>query len=108
MKPLTRLGGEGKTGKVLEVRGWDRESGYSVACVQWTFTGTSNVYRVGHKGKVDLKYIQEGQGGFYYRDHLGVLGKLLFFKFSTQNIPVKSDFFLRYERRYDLQAPYSG
>ena len=45
-----------------------------MACVQWTFTGTSNVYRVGHKGKVDLKYIQEGQGGFYYRDHLGILG----------------------------------
>jgi hypothetical protein len=29
---------------------------------------------VGHKGKVDLKYIQEGHGGFYYRDHLAVLG----------------------------------
>lgn len=42
--------------------------------MEWTSTGTTNVYRVGHKGKVDLKYIQEGHGGFYYRDHLAVLG----------------------------------
>lgn len=67
-------GGNGKTGKVIELRGWDRESGMSVACVEWSTTGTTNVYRVGHKGKVDLKYIQEGDGGFYYRDHLIVLG----------------------------------
>lgn len=67
-------GGEGKSGKVLEIRGWDRESGNSVACVQWNGSGCSNVYRVGHKGKVDLKYIQEGVGGFYYKDHLAVFG----------------------------------
>jgi len=30
--------------------------------------------KVGHKGKVDLKYIQEGSGGFYYKDHLPILG----------------------------------
>lgn len=69
-------GGSGKTGKVLELRGWDRESGFSVACVEWSATGTTNVYRIGHKGKVDLKYVQEGDGGFYYRDHLIVLGKI--------------------------------
>ena len=32
-------------------------------------------FRLGHKGKVDLKYIQEASGGFYYRDHLPILGK---------------------------------
>lgn len=69
------LGGCGKTGKVIELRGWDRESGLSVACVEWLTTGTTNVYRVGHKGKVDIKYVQEGDGGFYYRDHLIVFGK---------------------------------
>ena len=42
--------------------------------VEWTSTGTTNVYRVGHKGKVDLKYIQEAYGCSYYRDHLSVLG----------------------------------
>jgi E3 ubiquitin-protein ligase mind-bomb len=30
--------------------------------------------KVGHKGKVDLKYIQEGSGGYYYKDHLPILG----------------------------------
>jgi len=68
------LGGVGKTGKVLELRGWDRESGASVATVEWSATGTTNVYRVGHKGKVDLKYVQEGCGISYYRDHLSVMG----------------------------------
>ncbi|XP_046396249.1 E3 ubiquitin-protein ligase MIB2 [Ischnura elegans] len=68
-------GGEGKTGRVIDIRGWDNESGRSVANVTWTGTGSTNVYRVGHKGKVDLKYVQPGLGGFYYRDHLPVLGQ---------------------------------
>ena len=67
------VGGPGKQGKVLDIRGWDSESGRSVANVQWD-NGTTNVYRVGHKGKVDVKYVQEASGGFYYRDHLPKLG----------------------------------
>ena len=63
-------------GKVTDVRGWDSESGRSVAAVTWS-SGSTNVYRVGHKGKVDLKYIQAAAGGYYYRDHLPVLGKLV-------------------------------
>nr|XP_057940521.1 E3 ubiquitin-protein ligase MIB2 isoform X2 [Doryrhamphus excisus] len=67
-------GGEGKVGKVVDIRGWDTESGRSVASVTWT-NGTTNVYRMGHKGKVDLKYVSDGQGGFYYKDHLPKLGE---------------------------------
>lgn len=67
-------GGEGKIGKVSDIRGWDSESGRSVAHVTWA-SGSTNVYRVGHKGKVDLKYITASSGGFYYKDHLPVLGK---------------------------------
>nr|KAG5706441.1 hypothetical protein BaRGS_032834 [Batillaria attramentaria] len=67
-------GGEGKIGKVSDIRGWDSESGRSVAHVTWT-SGSTNVYRVGHKGKVDLKYITPSSGGFYYKDHLPVLGE---------------------------------
>lgn len=67
-------GGEGKIGKVSDIRGWDSESGRSVAHVTWT-SGSTNVYRVGHKGKVDLKYITPSSGGFYYRDHLPTLGE---------------------------------
>nr|CAD7261111.1 unnamed protein product [Timema shepardi] len=67
-------GGEGKTGRVIDIRGWDNESGRSVANVTWT-SGSTNVYRLGHKGKVDLKYVQDAAGGYYYRDHLPVLGQ---------------------------------
>ncbi|XP_052213895.1 E3 ubiquitin-protein ligase MIB2-like isoform X2 [Dreissena polymorpha] len=68
-------GGEGKIGKVTDIRGWDSESGRSVAAVQWS-SGATNVYRVGHKGKVDLKFIQAAGGGFYYKDHLPILGEV--------------------------------
>ncbi|KAM4610555.1 E3 ubiquitin-protein ligase MIB2 isoform 1-T1 [Polymixia lowei] len=67
-------GGEGKVGKVVDIRGWDTESGRSVASVTWS-NGTTNVYRMGHKGKVDLKYMSDVQGGFYYKDHLPKLGE---------------------------------
>ena len=72
------VGGEGKVGKVVDIRGWDTESGRSVASVTWS-NGTTNVYRMGHKGKVDLKYVSDGQGGFYYKDHLPKLGKTVYF-----------------------------
>ncbi|XP_071946064.1 E3 ubiquitin-protein ligase MIB2-like isoform X3 [Antedon mediterranea] len=69
-------GGEGKHGKVNDIRGWDTESGRSVANVTWS-AGTTNVYRIGHKGKVDLKYIQDAPGSYYYKDHLPRLGEKL-------------------------------
>ena len=62
----------------MEIRGWDNESCRSVASVSWV-TGSTNVYRLGHKGNVDLKYIQPATGGFYYRDHMPILGKWKFF-----------------------------
>ena len=64
-------------GKVSDIRGWDSESGRSVAHVTWG-SGSMNVYRMGHKGKVDLKYTHATSGGSYYRDHLPVLGELEF------------------------------
>lgn len=59
---------------VVEIRGWDNISCRSVANVSWV-SGSTNVYRLGHKGNVDLKYVQPASGGFYYRDHMPVLGK---------------------------------
>lgn len=67
-------GGEGKSGRVMEIRGWDNESCRSVANVSWV-TGSTNVYRLGHKGNVDLKYIVPTSGGHYYKDHMPVLGQ---------------------------------
>lgn len=69
-------GGEGSPGIVIDIRGWDGETGRSVANVAWC-NGTSNVYRLGHKGKVDLKYLHQSAGGFYYRDHIPILGLVL-------------------------------
>ncbi|XP_035697228.1 E3 ubiquitin-protein ligase MIB2-like isoform X1 [Branchiostoma floridae] len=66
-------GGPGNTGKVIEIRGWDNESGNSVVQVTWS-SGATNVYRLGHKGKVDVKYTQDATGGYYYKDHLPKLG----------------------------------
>lgn len=80
-------GGEGKVGKVVDIRGWDQESGRSVASVTWS-NGTTNVYRMGHKGKVDLKYVSDVQGGFYYKEHLPKLGNiyLVIYLFTYTNI----------------------
>jgi hypothetical protein len=70
------LGGSGNSGRVADVRGWSSESDKSVVSVRWP-NGTSNVYRVGHNGKVDLRYVTDAVGGTYYREHLPVLGTLL-------------------------------
>ena len=71
---MTRVaGGDGKQGKVLDIRGWDTETERSVANILWQ-SGTANVYRLGHKGKADLKYRVAAAGGYYYRDHHPVLG----------------------------------
>lgn len=58
----------------MEIRGWANESCRSVANVTWV-TGSTNVYRLGHKGNVDLKYLQAAIGGYYYREHMPILGK---------------------------------
>lgn len=58
----------------MEIRGWDNESCRSVANVSWS-SGSTNVYRLGHKGNVDLKYVLPASGGYYYRDHMPVLGQ---------------------------------
>ncbi|XP_022104151.1 E3 ubiquitin-protein ligase MIB2-like isoform X2 [Acanthaster planci] len=75
-------GGEGKVGKITDIRGWDVESGRSVASVSWSGSAT-NVYRVGHKGKVDLKYTQDAIGGYYYKEHLPKLGE------DLQTVPMQ-------------------
>jgi len=92
------VGGEGKVGKVVDIRGWDTESGRSVASVTWS-NGTTNVYRMGHKGKVDLKYVSDGQGGFYYKDHLPKLGKgVLLYNISCSYSVIDTVDYRKHER----------
>lgn len=68
-------GGQNKVGTVIDIRGWDNESGRSVATVTWQ-SGNTNVYRLGYKGCVDLCYSEPAIGGTYYRDHLPLVGKI--------------------------------
>ncbi|XP_015433480.1 PREDICTED: E3 ubiquitin-protein ligase MIB2 [Dufourea novaeangliae] len=67
-------GGRGRTGRVMDIRGWDNESSRSVATVTWS-KGSTNVYRLGYKGCVDLCYVEEATAGTYYNEHLPLLGQ---------------------------------
>ncbi|XP_063987634.1 E3 ubiquitin-protein ligase MIB2 [Diachasmimorpha longicaudata] len=67
-------GGPGKIGRVMDIRGGDNESSRSVATVTWA-SGSTNVYRLGYKGCVDLCYVEEAKCGTYYKEHLPVLGQ---------------------------------
>ncbi|KAK3104710.1 hypothetical protein FSP39_008391 [Pinctada imbricata] len=93
-------GGEGKVGRVTDIRGWDAESGRSVAHVTWQ-TSSTNVYRVGHKGKVDLKYIMPAKGPEYYKEHLPVLGE---FTDSVNAGTIQNQFRVGDKVRVDLEA----
>jgi len=56
----------------MEVGGRD-ESWNSVLEVQWD-SGSTNRYRLGLDGKVDLLAVIESSGGFAYAEHLPKLG----------------------------------
>ena len=64
------------------VRDCDGESNTDFVKVSWT-SGQTNLYRLGHLGKVDLKCVREASGGSYYPDHLPILGETL--KHSFRN-----------------------
>lgn len=62
-------------GQVTNLRCWYNESsGRGAVDVKWP-SGGSYKYRLGHDGKVDLKYISCTTGGLYYKDSLPLLGK---------------------------------
>ena len=90
-------GGSGQIGKIIEIHGWDSESERSVATVLWTSTNIQNVYRLGHKGKVDLKVAPGSPAvtyGSYYPEHLPVLGKPNVFALSRdRNIALQNNRF---------------
>ncbi|XP_057330330.1 E3 ubiquitin-protein ligase MIB2-like isoform X1 [Microplitis mediator] len=83
-------GGPGKTGRVIDIRGWDNESSRSVATVTWA-SGSTNVYRLGYKGCVDLCYVEYGTCGTYYKEHLPVLGQSIMTMTEENNGTGQSD-----------------
>ncbi|KAK7485777.1 hypothetical protein BaRGS_00022958, partial [Batillaria attramentaria] len=64
-------GGSGKEGTVVDLLTPADYSARSTVRVKWNSGGT-NVYRVGFKGKMDLKYTEESPGGECYPDHLPI------------------------------------
>ncbi|CAL1541885.1 unnamed protein product [Lymnaea stagnalis] len=72
-------GGDGALGVVTDVKNWTsddgRDSGRSRIDVAWDSTGRTNACRLGHTGRVELKFIRAAPGGFYFKGHLPILGK---------------------------------
>ena len=82
-------GGTAQVGVVLDIRGWEQETFRSVATVRWLSSSVTNVYRVGHKGKVDLRCSEAASGGNYYKGHLAVLGYGVTLGAQLANAPFK-------------------
>jgi E3 ubiquitin-protein ligase mind-bomb len=61
------------------------ETDRSVASVTWVKTGVTNVYRVGHKGKVDIRCVKAVSWGQCYVDHLPILGLYLVLVLNLEN-----------------------
>lgn len=64
-------GGDGCQGRVVDLVTPAAHSARSTVKVEWQ-NGFKNVYRVGFKGKVDLKFTEESPGGECYPQHLPV------------------------------------
>ena len=67
-------GGMGSRGVVKLITNWNEESWDSVASVLWP-NGRENLYRLGHKGKVDVCCVSPTSGGMCYVSHLPLFGK---------------------------------
>lgn len=72
-------GGDGTVGTVRDIRSFKKDMSHrNAVAVTWP-SGKSYVYRVGYNGKMDLVCKEVARGFEYYREHLPVLGKTLFF-----------------------------
>ncbi|KAK7473302.1 hypothetical protein BaRGS_00035434 [Batillaria attramentaria] len=65
-------GGPGSEGEVTSYENASVDSSRCLVNVQWS-SGLCNSYRLGFQGRVDLKFVEEEVGPFYYRDHLPVV-----------------------------------
>lgn len=67
-------GGPGSEGEVEGFENVTQSSSRNLLRVHWS-NGSTNSYRLGFEGHVDLVCTEEAVGVFYYRDHLPVAGK---------------------------------
>lgn len=74
---VTFAGGNNR-GIVTDVCGWDDNTDWNACHVTWSHNDSSNLYRIGYEGKVDLKYVEDAPDGYYYRDHLPITGEKIY------------------------------
>lgn len=72
-------------GTVISLQDWNNKSLFSAVLVKWD-NGIENMYRVGYNGKTDLKCKIDAKGGYYYPDHLPILGERTIIKKISKNI----------------------
>ncbi|CAF0858490.1 unnamed protein product [Brachionus calyciflorus] len=71
-------------GTVLLIKNWNIKSPLSSAYIKWD-NGNENLYRLGYQGMIDLKSKIDAKGGYYYPEHLPVLGERTIIKKITKN-----------------------
>jgi len=68
-------GGLGGQGKVTSIQDWRGQTARSVVSVMWHQSKVENMYRVGHKGKVDIQCVAPASGGPRFVHHLPLVGR---------------------------------
>ncbi|CAF1398630.1 unnamed protein product [Didymodactylos carnosus] len=66
-------GDDSKRGKITDLQDWSKTHPRSGVYVIWD-NNRENLYRVGFEGMVDLRAVVPGKGGYYYSEHLPLLG----------------------------------
>lgn len=76
-------GGDGNFGEVVELLDYKSQLNkklYAKSFVKviWEKKNETNKYRIGYRGQVDLKCCTSASGGYIYKDHLPVIGRVKF------------------------------
>lgn len=66
------LAGNGNKGEIIAVVNFSSSTDRDAVEVTWD-TGFTNVYRLGYKGKLDVKCVGTSTAGHYYVDHIPAL-----------------------------------
>jgi ankyrin repeat protein len=67
--------GSGEIGEVVRLCGKNNDdNSRGFVEVEWKESSQKTIHMVGHKGKVELKCVDASSGGYYYPDHLPLLG----------------------------------
>jgi E3 ubiquitin-protein ligase mind-bomb len=65
----------GEIGEVVRLCGKNNDdNSRGFVEVEWKESSQKTIHMVGHKGKVELKCVDPSSGGYYYHDHLPLLG----------------------------------